>query len=44
MRPIERGAPELWPFVLHIIERAAECGLLKPSTAEVLNAKNDILV
>lgn len=30
MAPVEKGAPELWPFVLEIIEESVEKGYLKP--------------
>jgi putative hydrolases of HD superfamily len=37
MRPIERGAPELWPLVLEIIHNASQRGLLKPNaTADLM--------
>lgn len=30
MAPVESGAPELWPFVLEVIEESVEKGYLKP--------------
>ncbi|MGB3201256.1 MAG: HD domain-containing protein [Nodosilinea sp.] len=30
MAPIETGAPELWPFVLEVIEACVSAGFLKP--------------
>ncbi|MBD2386507.1 HD domain-containing protein [Cylindrospermum sp. FACHB-282] len=33
MAPVETGAPELWPFVLQLIEDSVAAGYLKDSTA-----------